>query len=547
MAKYIYAVPIYCSVDKHAEITIQCTVETKKRNAEDVEYVAIVNRCDEKYRKEVLGLFDRVIYNDVNCLAKAWNIALVMFENSDSEFLVVANSDIIVGQNGIADLHHTLLSAGDFSVIGPSFCGDRPMQDHHGVCGKNKFLETSRECKHRFEEVPGLYYALFGVTRRFVEEHGYFDEVYQPVYHLDVDMNRRFRLQGKKAILATDTFVWHYGSYTVKTDRTHPGSAPTAKMYIKKWGGDIGREKYTTPYNSGGDVNAINLVGIDKKNILRGDDMEDKKDFCIVMNTVARDVPEQYFQKTLRSLLKSGILESKSTYDFHIVYDGTPEDPDYFNGVPKEWQIHTYQDHDSEMPRTESLFRRRTEACRIASESNTQYSILIQDDVQVCKNFLDEVKLWIDKYFTEDDSFVDFHNRKNQNTKMKNVSCSTESISPFYCAQCICFRTADIHAIAVLPEKLIHWDIHLGNVFRSLGYKNCLVSYPSYVQHGFGNNYISAVEDKYWKNMMTNNLHHTEFYSRCFLGEDIAPSETGFLAEVKKNDTTEQDNKAVCL
>jgi GT2 family glycosyltransferase len=96
----------------------------------------------------------------------------------------------------------------------------------------------------------------FAVRASAIQKVGWFDENFVPAYFEDNDWSYRARLLGVH-IEQVDGDFEHDGSATIKNDdgyraenaRTFPLNE---RYYERKWGGSVGHEVYTTPFNQGG-------------------------------------------------------------------------------------------------------------------------------------------------------------------------------------------------------------------------------------------------------------------------------------------------------
>lgn len=95
----------------------------------------------------------------------------------------------------------------------------------------------------------------FGLHRRVVQRVGWFDESFHPAYCEDNDYQYRVELSGLKHHWMHGPFK-HLGSHTIMSDprlreknnATYPRNV---EYYLAKWGGEMGRETYKTPFNKG--------------------------------------------------------------------------------------------------------------------------------------------------------------------------------------------------------------------------------------------------------------------------------------------------------
>jgi GT2 family glycosyltransferase len=101
-------------------------------------------------------------------------------------------------------------------------------------------------------------FRLFGLNAAMVETIGFWDENFWPIYCEDSDYSYRIAVTegAERIVLQGDT--GHFGSVTIvdpvfseHNARTYPTNRD---YYRRKWGGDIAREVYTTPFDRGGSV-----------------------------------------------------------------------------------------------------------------------------------------------------------------------------------------------------------------------------------------------------------------------------------------------------
>lgn len=98
--------------------------------------------------------------------------------------------------------------------------------------------------------------ALFGISASCIQKVGWFDTNFIPAYCEDNDYIYRARLLGVEPRFITPGFT-HFGSATIKSsphammnnNRTYPLNV---RYYSEKWGGIMGKERFTTPFDKGG-------------------------------------------------------------------------------------------------------------------------------------------------------------------------------------------------------------------------------------------------------------------------------------------------------
>lgn len=100
---------------------------------------------------------------------------------------------------------------------------------------------------------------VFGLSAEAIDQAGFFDENFHPIYAEDADYEYRCRLAGVPWYFI-DGGATHVGSVSWRSDehnaqnnaRTYPDNV---EYYARKWGGYLrGGEIYETPFNSGSEV-----------------------------------------------------------------------------------------------------------------------------------------------------------------------------------------------------------------------------------------------------------------------------------------------------
>jgi GT2 family glycosyltransferase len=100
-------------------------------------------------------------------------------------------------------------------------------------------------------------FRLFGLNFECVKAIGFWDEGFAPMYCEDTDYTRRMELGGVH-FLRIPGATGHVGSATIKdahyAERNGYTYPDNRAYYTRKWGGDIGHETFTTPFNQGGSL-----------------------------------------------------------------------------------------------------------------------------------------------------------------------------------------------------------------------------------------------------------------------------------------------------
>jgi hypothetical protein len=192
-------------------------------------------------------------------LSRAWNSGIDRLLWQRFEAVVVMNDDVIVRPDTVDLLAWGILE-GQHDVRYHSSWGDRKP---HLLLLSARHASLSDACTDepdwallsaaQPEWQPGPDFAMFAVTRELFERVGRFDEGFDPAWFEDNDMHRRIQLAGYEA--GAFAPYWHFRNGTVRTDPerlavAHNGGFERSKQhYIEKWGGPLGQERYTTPFD----------------------------------------------------------------------------------------------------------------------------------------------------------------------------------------------------------------------------------------------------------------------------------------------------------
>lgn len=153
-------------------------------------------------------------------VARSWNIFHMLTRPSK---LIISNDDVVLNHNAIASMID----------YGHDFVG----LTHDG--GNSSA------------------WACFYQSENIWDKVGNYDEFFWPAYFEDNDYHYRMKLAGFEASYLTGHST-HEGSATLKSiDQIHKDTMErcfkrSKSYYISKWGGEPGKETFTSPFNSQG-------------------------------------------------------------------------------------------------------------------------------------------------------------------------------------------------------------------------------------------------------------------------------------------------------
>ena len=165
-------------------------------------------------------------------VSRSWNDGMLDAYADGADVVIVANDDV-------------LPAAGDLDrVAGKAVrCRDRYIVS---CAGPHERLGRS---------LPSHGYSFFAVNPIAVETIGCFDENFFPAYCEDQDYARRAALAGLSEENCPDTAVVHGGSSAIYADAALALQNRTTQLrniayYMRKWGGDAGREHFDSPFGN---------------------------------------------------------------------------------------------------------------------------------------------------------------------------------------------------------------------------------------------------------------------------------------------------------
>ncbi len=196
----------------------------------------LAERIGELSRRQA----DSVFYDHrVNCgLARSWNESLRTLEDGDHDVAFIINDDVEFEPGGFRSFF--------------DFVNDNQAKEP----GRPKlYTVLGREIGQGALEAVGVQgMACCAMNREMVATVGYFDEAFFPAYYEDCDLFRRMRLAGYELTIDYRTLCIHERSKTTLSDpdlevSLHAHLVRNRDYYMRKWGGEHGKEVYALPFN----------------------------------------------------------------------------------------------------------------------------------------------------------------------------------------------------------------------------------------------------------------------------------------------------------
>ena len=215
---------------------------------------------------------------------------------------------------------------------------------------------------------------------------------------------------------------------------------------------------------------------------------------AIVMITIDRSASgrENYLASTMQSLKDSGMQRTKVPYDFYI-FDGGSESIDYISALRSDiFPITIYVPIGHKLSPNMNAGR----ALLIGSQVQADWVLFLEDDIEVCKDFLDGVAWWLNHFADTRHRLFTFYtcyHEVEQQHKGSGVGSWEYPVDKFYGTQCMALRPREAQSIGEYLVGLSYptssYDIEIQNwtkAFPNLmqeGSECFLASVPCFVQH----------------------------------------------------------------
>lgn len=188
--------------------------------------------------------------------AKSWNFGIKDAWERGFDYCLVINNDVLLHPDCIDRMINKFGLAGD-DIRDPKVVMVTAM-DIRGDCPKPEDIFNKKwEEYTNVPESEHPNFSAFMINKKFTDTVGLFDEGFQPAYFEDNDAHRRIVLAECKAICYPPALFYHYGSRTTN-EALGNGKFVVAPIqfeanraiYIDKWGGLPGEEKFSLPFGS---------------------------------------------------------------------------------------------------------------------------------------------------------------------------------------------------------------------------------------------------------------------------------------------------------
>jgi hypothetical protein len=160
---------------------------------------------------------------------------------------------------------------------------------------------------------------------------------------------------------------------------------------------------------------------------------------CICMITIDRSEfgQENYFDRTMTSFDRSGLWTSDNPFEFHV-FDGGSENESFIG----KWVFEPIRIHSSSWRIPVNVnFGRALLSCL---DHDCDWVFMCEDDIEVCKDFLDGAVEWIEKNARDMFRVITFYTPYVEIKKFYSVGPYwSYPVKAFYGTQCLALRKSD--------------------------------------------------------------------------------------------------------
>lgn len=249
--KILIGCVLYIENVRQYDIAID-SLNTFTSREHQLDKIAVVNKCE--YGEEVITKkFKKVLRNNRNCLAKAWN--MIIEEGKSYDYVLIPNLDVYCNDNTIdnlisfAEKHKDAIIWSSYCVNGLKFEANIHQYfevSHINMFDNGSFYLTSYKALEKLRKYE---------QNTLEDFKGRFDENI-PVYAEDVDMQYRIELAGYKHLCTkTSTFI-HLRNVTIrmgndpKLNELELNESKSMPYMVAKWGGIRQNSIFKRPFES---------------------------------------------------------------------------------------------------------------------------------------------------------------------------------------------------------------------------------------------------------------------------------------------------------
>lgn len=224
------------------ELLRKCIASIAAHTETPYEIIVVDDASTDGTGAYLQGLGGQVRYRVLDAnrgFSGAVNVGMMMAKGNT---IALLNNDVQVTEGWLDHMLACLQSDESIGMVGPvtNYIGGEQQIEvaSDNLSDMRKFArERYRSHAGQWQPTDRLVGFCLLFRRRLFEEIGYFDEGFEIGNYEDDDYNVRVRLNGKQLMIAQDTFVYHYGSASMRElgDRLREINGRNQAYYAEKW------------------------------------------------------------------------------------------------------------------------------------------------------------------------------------------------------------------------------------------------------------------------------------------------------------------------
>lgn len=188
---------------------------------------AVVEVCEEISKSQNVRYH---AYGVNRGLSKSWNEGMISGYADGADVVLIINDDVVMSPGDVDKLAECALE------------------------WRGCYMITCQGFNVSEQQSASIGWSCFAINPVALDKVGMFDQNYFPIYFEDCDYARRAELLGLKPRHCDTTNVQHGGSATLRGGHSpahNENFMGNRDYYLRKWGGEPGKERFNFPFNNG--------------------------------------------------------------------------------------------------------------------------------------------------------------------------------------------------------------------------------------------------------------------------------------------------------
>lgn len=224
--------------------------------------------------------------------------------------------------------------------------------------------------------------------------------------------------------------------------------------------------------------------------------MTGPRSFAVVMPTLDRSPGPNYLSDTLASLARARVFDDPRIASFQLVDSGSLDGRAYLECALRDQEGSVLRNLSWSLPDIRRSLNLNVAHClRIASQQGADWVLYLEDDIDVCSDFLAGLDLWLDDHELPDCVLYSLGSTSEQLAAAKDAPRTGAQLLPlrvFWGTQAILIRSADAYNLSCFLDDVQKYSASgdgsdvvmlFWSIIHHPDAVSFMVAYPSHVQH----------------------------------------------------------------